>query len=151
MPLSLQSWLVVGRVAELGSLGITTHTMKKFAIVSLVLALLVILAFVLWPRFRSSSPSTTAYATTMQLSGTPGAAFSGEYVRAGKRVAFSGVLPWSLTESNISRLDIRKAKPEDTLVLDARGGGSTLSAAAGPGSKGLRVDTDGGWSFETIR
>jgi len=88
---------------------------------------------------------------TIQLSGTPGAAFSGGYVRDGKRVTISGVLPWSLTESNIARLEVRKARTEDTLVLDARGGGSTLSAPSGPDSKGIRLETEGGWSFEIIR
>ena len=131
--------------------GITTHAMKKLAIVSAIAALVVILVLALWPRFRGSNRSTTAYVTTMQVSGTTGAAFSGEYVRDGKRVAFSGVVPWSLTESNISRLEIRKAKTEDALVLDARGGGSRLSAPASPGTKGLRVEMDGGWSFETLR
>ena len=101
--------------------------MKKFAVLVSV-ALLVILGSLLWSRLGSSSHSPNAYSTTMELSGTPGAAFRGEYVRDGKRVAFSGVLPWSLTESNISRLEIHKAKMEDTLVLNARGGGSTGSA-----------------------
>ena len=131
--------------------GITTHTRKKFALVSGSLALLIILGLLLWARLRSSSDSTAAYSTTMQLSGTPGAAFSGEYVHDGKRVAFSGVLPWSMTESNISRLEIHKAKMEDTLVLDARGGGSTVSAPSGPDSKGIRLKTEGGWRIEFIR
>ena len=97
------------------------------------------------------SKSTSAYATTMQLSGTPGAAFSGEYVRASKRVVFSGVLPWSLTESNITRLEIRKTKPEDTLTVDARGGNSRISAHSVAGTRGVRVEMEGGWSVETIR
>ncbi len=66
-------------------------------------------------------------------------------------MAFSGVLPWSVTESNLSRLEVRKAKMEDTLVLNARGGGSMVSANATPGIKGLRVTMEGGWSVETLR
>jgi hypothetical protein len=125
--------------------------MKKLAIVLVSFAFLVILGSSLWPHLRSSSRSTTAYSTTMRLSGTPGAAFSGEYVRDGRRVAFSGVLPWSLAESNISRFEVRKAKMEDTLVLDANGGGSTVSAPSGPDSKGIRLETEGGWSVHSIR
>ena len=88
---------------------------------------------------------------SLRLSGTPGAAFIGEYVRNGKLVAFSGVLPWSLTDSNISRLEIHKVKMEDTLVLNALGGGSTASVPSGPDSKGIRLETEGGWSFQLIR
>ena len=63
-----------------------------------------------------------------------------DYVRGGKRLAVSGVLPWTMTASNIARLEIRKARPEDTVVLDASGGGSSLSWPAGPGVKGLRLE-----------
>jgi hypothetical protein len=125
--------------------------MRKLTIVSVFVALLVMLGLLLWPRLSGSGKSAALYSISMQLSGTPGAAFSGEYVQAGRRVTFSGVLPWSLTESNISRLEIRKAKMEDTLVLDARGGGSLVSAPSGPDSKGVRLDTEGGWSVEFIR
>ena len=125
--------------------------MKKVATVLVSVALLVILALLLWLRLGISSHTTTGYTTRLQLSGTPGAAFSGEYIREGRRVAFSGVLPWSLTDTNISRLEIHKAKMEDTVVLDARGGGSSVSAPCGPDSKGMRLETEGGWSVQLIR
>ena len=128
--------------------------MKKFAIALVLVVLVAILSLLLWTHFRSPSHSDTAYVMTMELSGTPGAAFSGEYVRDGKRVPFSGVLPWSLTESNISRLVIHKAKMEDTLVLAARGGGSSgssVTAPSGSDSKGIRLETAGGWRVEFIR
>lgn len=128
--------------------GITVHTMKKLGIVLALVVLLVIVGLLLWPRLGSSSHSTVAYSTTIKLSGSPDCAFSGEYVRDGRRVEFSGVLPWSLTESNISRLELHKAKMEDTLVLDARGGGSMVSAPSGPDSKGIRF---GGYSSCLLR
>src|SRR5438874_5528809 len=124
--------------------------MKKSIIILVCVALLVILGLLLRSHFHSSS-SDTAYTTTVQLSGTPGAAFTGEYVCDGKRVPISGVLPWSLSESNISSLEIRKAKTEDMLTLAARGGGSSLSAPSGPDSKGIRLKTSGGWNVEIIR
>jgi len=125
--------------------------MKKFVIVLVSAGLLVLVGLLIWPGHRGSRHGTTAYTTTLELSGTPGASFSGEYLRDGKRVAFSGVLPWSMTESNISRLEIRKAKMQDTLGLDARGGGSMVSAHANSDVKGLRVEMEGGWSVETLR
>jgi len=124
---------------------------KSFTPVKCLAVALAILAVLLWPRLHDSRRSIPACATTMQFSGTAGAAFSGEYVQDGKRVAISGVLPWSLTVSNISRLEVLKAKAEDTLVVDARGGGSMVSAPSGPDSKGIRLDTEGGWSVEFIR
>ncbi len=125
--------------------------MKTLARLLSSLALLIIVGLLLWPRFHSSSRSPTGYTTTIDLSGTAGASFSGEYLRDGKRVEFSGVLPWSVTESNVSRLEIRKAKIQDTLVLNARGGGSMVSANATPGTKGLRVKLEGGWNVETLQ
>jgi hypothetical protein len=136
---------------ELRMFGITTHTMKKFAGVSALLALLIIMGLLLWPRLHSANHSPSGYTTSIELSGTPDASFTGEYLREGKRVAFSGVLPWSMTESNLSRLEIRKAKREDTLLLNARGGGSMVSANAAPGTTGLRVKLEGGWNVETLR
>ena len=95
--------------------------MKKLAII-LITIVLVLIAWWLWTRTRSASQSTNPYIITVELSGTPGASFTGECIRDGKRVTVSGVLPWSLSESNVSRLEIRKSKAEDTLILDARGG-----------------------------
>ena len=125
--------------------------MKKLSIVLVSVALIVVVGFLLWRRLGSSTHSTIAYNTTIKLSGSPGCAFRGEYVRDGRRVAFSGVLPWSLTESNISRLELQKSRMEDTLVLDARGGGSMVSAPSGPDSKGIRLETKDGWKVQFIR
>jgi hypothetical protein len=124
--------------------------MRKLMLVLISVVVVVVVALFLWTRSRDARRSITGYSTTMQLTGTPGAAFTGEYVQAGERVTFSGVIPWSSTVSNISRLEIRKARPEDSLALAAQGGGSMLNAPCGPGSKGLRVDMEGGWSFEVL-
>jgi hypothetical protein len=132
-------------------LDIIVHPMKKFAIVLVAIALLGFISLLSRPLLRGLSHDTNGFSTTVRLSGTPGAAFTGEYVQEGKRVSVSGVVPWSLTESNISRLEIRKARMEDTLVLEAHGGGSTVSASSNPDSKGLRVKTEGGWNVECIR
>src|SRR6476620_312501 len=125
--------------------------MKKSGIVLLCVGVLLTLVLLVCRSQLTSSKSSIAYATTMELSGTPGASFSGEYLQGGKRVAFSGVLPWSVTESNLSRLEVRKSKAQDTLVLNARGGGSMVSAQATPGTLGLRLKMEGGWSVETLQ
>lgn len=127
------------------------HSRYEKCIVLLVgVAVLVILGLLFRLRF-SASGGETAYTTTVRLSGTPGAAFTGEYVHDGKRVPISGILPWNLSESNISSLEIRKANARDSLTLAARGGDSSLSVPSGPDSKGIRLETAGGWHFEIIR
>jgi len=125
--------------------------MKKLVILAALVALLVIVVLLLWPRSRGAPQGTTAYTTAVELSGTPGAAFTGEYLRDGKRITIAGILPWSLAESNISRVEIRKAKPDDTLHLEAHGGGQSVSISAAPGAQGLRLTTGGGWGVEIIR
>ncbi len=125
--------------------------MKKLVILSALVALLVIVVLLLWPHSRGGPQSSTAYTTTVEISGTPGAAFTGEYLRDGARITIAGVLPWSLAESNITRLEVRKAKPEDTLHLEAHGGGQSVSVSATSGAQGLRLITDGGWGVEIIR
>ena len=125
--------------------------MKKLVIIAALVTLMVIVVSLLWPRSRGAPQGTTAYTTTVELSGTPGAAFTGEYLRDGARITIAGVLPWSLAESNISRLEVRKAKPEDTLHLEAHGGGQSVSVSAAPGAQGLRLITEAGWGVEIIR
>lgn len=125
--------------------------MKRLLTILIAVALFVAVSFLLWRGAGGSRYENSAYGTTMQISGTPGAAFTGEYIRNGKSVSFSAVVPWSLTESNISRLKLRKAKTGDSLILDAHGGGSMVSATSEPGSKGLQLSMEGGWNVEVIR
>jgi len=125
--------------------------MKKLVIRAALVALVVIVVLLRWPHSRGAPQGTTAYTTAVELSGSPGAAFTGEYLRDGKRITIAGVLPWSLAESNISRVEIRKAKPDDTLHLEAHGGGQSVFISAAPGAQGVRLTTGGGWGVEIIR
>jgi hypothetical protein len=125
--------------------------MKKFAIISVITALLVVVILLLRTRALTGTQRRNDYTITMQLTGTAGASFSGEYVRDGKRVTFSGVLPWSGSELNVTRLEIRKENPEDTLTVDARGGNSRITAQSVAGTRGVKVEMEEGWSVETIR
>jgi hypothetical protein len=129
----------------------TTENVQKTLVITLIVGLSAVFLWLLWPRSRTVTQPAANYTSTIQLSGTPGAAFTGEYVRDGQRIRVSGVMPWSVTESNIARLEILKARPEDTLRVEAHGGGQMVSAPAGPGAKGIRVQMAGGWSFEIIR
>jgi hypothetical protein len=103
---------------------------------------------------RQTNLVPMGYPTTVQLSGTAGAAFTGEYLRGSERVAISGTVPWSRTDTNMFRLEIRKANLGDTIICTARGGGpsgGTLMSYINPGVVGVRFYMDRGWSTETIR
>ncbi len=132
-------------------MSVLPQRMKKVSIVSVLAVVVVVVLLVLWERTRGMTQTRTDYLTTVRLSGTTGASVHGQYVRDGKSVTFSGVLPWSLSESNLTRFEVRKAKPEVLLSVDARGGESTISAHAAPGTKGMRIDMEGGWSVETLK
>ena len=86
----------------------------------------------------------------MRASGTPGASFTGYYVTGGKRVEVSGVVPWSLSMSNVTRLEIRKANMNDEFRVETEGGGSSMSAPAGPGTAGVKMNLEEG-NFEILR
>jgi hypothetical protein len=131
--------------------GCIVLSMKKLAAVTLFLALSIPSLLLGSCSERKTPSATPANVITVELSGTPGASFTGEVVRAGARVLISGVLPWKTSETNISRLEIRKANIDDTLTLKARGGGSEASAQVIPGRAGVRLDMENGWSVETIQ
>jgi hypothetical protein len=90
--------------------------------------------------------------TTVQLTGTTGANFSGYYICNGKRTTICGVLPSTITESGISHCEFRKINRDDVLVLQVHDGDSYLHYAAPAGTRGLRAHTaTGGWNAGAIR
>jgi hypothetical protein len=125
--------------------------MKKAVIFTAAAVLSLFIVGVMLTRFRPATQNANAYSISVELLGSTNAAFSGHYMRAGERVPISGVLPWGFAESNVTYLEVRKVRPEDMLMIDVRGGGSLISAPAGPGSHGLRVVMEGGWRFELIK
>ncbi|MBI1388516.1 MAG: hypothetical protein GC154_08720 [bacterium] len=90
------------------------------------------------------------YEVTVQLSGAEGVPFIGEYIRDGRREKISGVLPWELTDSHVSRVEIRKTRPEDEIRVEMHGGGSMVSTQIRSPVEGVIVRMDGGWSCEGI-
>jgi hypothetical protein len=95
---------------------------------------------------RPPDPQAALLVTTLSLSGTPGAAFSGYYTRGRERIEISGVLPRTIEDRGITGLEFRKARIEDTLVLEARDGKSYLNFIAGPPLPGVQADLEGGWA-----
>jgi hypothetical protein len=94
------------------------------------------------------------YPTTVELSGTVGASFTGHYLRGNERVTISGTVPWTRTDTNMFRLEIRKTNLGDTIICTARGGGprgGTALRNINPGVVGVRFNMERGWSVEPIR
>jgi hypothetical protein len=128
----------------------------KILVIAVIAAAAITILAVRFLNFRSigSQAATDApqRTTTVQLTGTAGAQFTGSYVRSRERVAVSGVLPATFTESGVSRWEFRKLNADDTLTLEARDGNSYLNLTAAPGTLGVAVNTpEGGWSVESIR
>ncbi len=88
---------------------------------------------------------------TLALTGTEGASFSGYYLRQGRRVDVTGVLPRTFTESGLSECEFRKVQPAGILTLEARDGASYLNFTAPPGVPGIRAKVTGGWNVGQAR
>jgi hypothetical protein len=91
-------------------------------------------------------PLPTGRTTTISLTGTPGAAFTGYLIRDGRKEDLSGVLPRTVEDFGITECEVRKARVEDHLVLEARDGSSFLRYECGPPLPGVRADLEGGWA-----
>jgi len=127
----------------------------RILVITVIAATAITILAVRFVNFRSagSQPArdTPQRTTTVQLTGTEDAPFTGSYIRNRERIAVSGVLPTTFTESGISRWEFRKANVADTLTLEARDGNSHLNLTAAPGTPGVAANTgNGGWSVESI-
>lgn len=123
--------------------------MQRLITIAVALAL-ILLAILVWRRFGSTPQNVPSFTTAMRASGTPGASFTGYYVTGGKRVEVSGVVPWTLSMSNVTGFEIRKANMNDEFRVETEGGGSSMSAPAGPGTAGVKMNLEEG-KFEILR
>jgi len=120
----------------------------------LMMSVAVLAVALVWWRNTRPPVSPAGYANPyllqVQVAGTVGAPITGRLVRNGQTIPIAGTVPWNLAESNVTLLEIRKTRPEDSLTLEARGGGSMVSGSASGNVQGMRVEMEGGWSFHTI-
>ena len=102
----------------------------------------------------SAPPASTGspwIATTLEITGTEGAPFTGYYLVQGRKVSVSGSIPRTITDFGISGCEFRKRNPQDVLWLGARDGSSTLNFEVQPGMIGVSADFSGGWRAQTIK
>lgn len=65
-------------------------------------------------------PHRYAGTTRLTIDGPPDAPVSGSYTQDGRRIPFTGPLPWHLDAPRISSIDLRKSNRSVTLTLDLR-------------------------------
>ena len=87
----------------------------------------------------------------VELSGTPGAAVSGYYIRSGRRIDLNGNLPITLQPPGITLVAVKKVNPADTLVANAHesNGEIWISSPAGKAG-GVRLDLGDGFTGGAI-
>lgn len=113
--------------------------MKRMKTKMSIVLLAGVIAIVSGCATRSARTTQLGVTSTVEVSGASGAVVTGCYIRRGERVAFTNSLPFSLTQTGLSEVEVRKARRDDVFSLTARQGGSEVSSTAPPGLAGLRV------------
>lgn len=132
--------------------------MKKLITIGLILVALLLLPLLvgIYLRIRAGGDDPAAYSGTTQamLSGTTGAVVTGYFVRDGQRTAVSNALPFRIELERLSRLELRKLNPADTLIAEMRyegnGARASMKTSVGAGSPGIRVRVRNGLISETM-
>jgi hypothetical protein len=92
---------------------------------------------------------------SLKLSGAGGSLFTGYYVKDGQRTKFSGAVPWKFESAGISRFEIVKTNPSDSISLEMHykdaSANVTDGMALGPGILGARGRVRSGFMLTAIR
>jgi len=123
----------------------------KQTIHALLLAAATLVAIVGCTSVPPAKTASPWIATTLEITGTEGAPFTGFYLVQGRKVSVSGSIPRTITDFGISGCEFRKRNPQDVLWLGAHDGSSTLNVVAPPETVGVSADFSGGWSARNIK
>ena len=100
-------------------------------------------------------PDATTGTVSLKLSGAGGSLFTGYYVKDGQRTKFSGAVPWKFESAGISRFEIIKTNPGDSMSLELHyhdaSSNITDGMALGPGILGARGRVRSGFMLTAIR
>lgn len=82
---------------------------------------------------------------TITVSGTPGSRITGHYEHRGNRHRFTNGLPFTLSQTGLAEVVVRKLDPNSTVTVEARcsdpeTGPGFASIAAPPGVAGVHVE-----------
>jgi hypothetical protein len=81
-------------------------------------------------------PSLTS---TVQVTGATGSVVTGYYIRNGGRILITNTLPFTVTETGLSELELRKVDPQDEFSVKASRGERLVTSSAPPGVPGLLI------------
>jgi hypothetical protein len=104
-----------------------------------IVALALVAAILSGCATRSAMTTQLGLTSTVTVTGAPGSVVVGHYLRHGKRIAFTNNLPFSVTETDLSEVEVRKLRREDAFAMTAQQGGSEVSSTAPPGLVGLKA------------
>ena len=94
--------------------------------------------------------------TTINATSPMASRITGFYVQNGQRHEIASDLPFTLTQTGLSEVEIRKVNLNDTVTLETRCEHperklSFANMAAGPGVPGVRVELRKGFSVENLK
>lgn len=113
-------------------------------------------AFLIGCATSKHGPGWRQATTSIKVFGALESHVVGYYLRDGERHSFVQSLPFTLVETGLSEVEIRKAKPEDSITAEVQHNtpGTEIRAAnlvAGPGTTGVRIQLKNGFSVEQLR
>lgn len=88
--------------------------------------------------------------TAVRVSGAADTVITGHYQRAGERVDFTAKLPFSLTETRLSEVEIRRVRPADDFTVRASKGGVEVGGVTSAGLQGFRLLVGQGLELQAI-
>jgi hypothetical protein len=123
---------------------------------SRVLIVAGMLVFALLGCAPSRSTAWRQGTTTLKVSGAPGTRITGFYIRDGKHYDITNSLPFTLTETGLSEVEIRKASLQEVFTVETRYEdperlSSFANMVAPPGVAGVRVELRHGFSVEHLK
>jgi len=125
--------------------------MKQSIYASLLVFVAMLFSLVGCTSVPTATTRSPRIATTLKITGTEGAPFTGYYLVEGRKVPISGSIPKTITDFGISGCEFRKRNSQDVLWLGAHDGSSTLNLVCQRGTAGVSADFSGGWRARTIK
>jgi hypothetical protein len=98
-------------------------------------------------------PARCAGTTRLSITGTPGAAVRGYYVQDGQRVPLTGPVPQTIEAERVSRVEVAKVNPADTVVVDLHyeSGRATVTTQQTLGPDARRTTLQVGDGFKGVK
>ena len=120
---------------------LVNYKKRSVQLISLMAASLVV---IVGCRSARDAAGTPWVATTLEITGSQGAQFTGYYLVGDRKIPVSGSIPKTIVDFGISACEFRKSNLQDILWLGARDGSSILNFNAPAGTAGLKANLAAG-------